>query len=368
MVKREKNVRFDQKNFQFPEWQYVAYTHLENGLRCGRFGLAPLTNEQCQLLKNAVRQTLLTEILCARFTRAKMKNSSNHLMNIVGIEESIPEILHNLSQIQLRGNLEDLAGHGPLVAILDVHGPITAMAVDIEFPPGIEVVDESHHIATITKPIPFFVELQIEIHSGESNRETPVPDEEGYSIDAIFRPIHKVDSSIYSYESEGESFQSLFLEIWSEPPSEPYDALSQAVKKIFHLLTIISQPEYVDSKELDNGIHYGRFCLAPLTTAQSKWIQTAFRQALLTQISGEWNRETQVSDEEGDSRDPIFTPKVESTIQSSEYQGVPFQRLCIDIWAGGEIDPPEAFWQTSAKIIELLIILLQTDAANKEYF
>nr|YP_009338973.1 RNA polymerase alpha subunit [Pelargonium endlicherianum]YP_009339005.1 RNA polymerase alpha subunit [Pelargonium endlicherianum]API84931.1 RNA polymerase alpha subunit [Pelargonium endlicherianum]API84962.1 RNA polymerase alpha subunit [Pelargonium endlicherianum] len=366
--KKDKKLRFKMPNDKyfgfemsnpnhFAEWQYVEYAQLENGLRCGRFGLAPLTNEQCQLIKNAVRQTLLTEILCARFTRAKMKNASNHLMNIVGIEESIPEILHNLSQIKLRGNLEDLAGHGPLVALLDLQGPQTAMAVDIELPPGIEVVDESHHIATITKPIPFFVELQIEIDSGESNRETPVPDEEGYSIDAIFRPIHKVDSSIYSYEYEGESFQSLFLEIWSEPPSEPYEALLQALKKIFHLLSIISQPEYVDSKELDNGIHYGRFCLAPLTTAQFKWIQTAFRQALLTQISGEWNRETLVH-------------KVDSTIDSYEYEGETetLQTLVLDIWTDSKINPQEAIFQASAKIMELFSILLQTDAAKKKYF
>nr|YP_009300143.1 RNA polymerase alpha subunit [Pelargonium transvaalense]YP_009300180.1 RNA polymerase alpha subunit [Pelargonium transvaalense]AJC00059.1 RNA polymerase alpha subunit [Pelargonium transvaalense]AJC00095.1 RNA polymerase alpha subunit [Pelargonium transvaalense] len=362
---------FDQTHFEFTEWQYVEYNELYNGLLHGRFCLSPLQKEQCQLMETALRQALLTEILCARFTHAKIQNSSNNWRNIVGIEESIPEILHNLSQIKLTGNLEDLASHGPFVAILDLEGPITAMAVDIELPPGIHFVDESHHIATITKPIPFSVELQIEVHSGEWNRETPVPDEEGYSIDATFTPIHKVDSSIQSYSYGGETFQTLILDIWSERTIQPHEALSQASNKIMKLFRSVLKAESVDSKKLDNGLHFRRFCISPLTAEQCKWIQTALRQALLTEISGEWNRETRVTDEEGDSIDPTFTPiqKWDSRIQSYEYEGEneTFQRLFIDIWTDSQIEPQEALWQASAKILELFSLFLQAEKENKKY-
>nr|AKF43085.1 RNA polymerase alpha subunit [Pelargonium transvaalense] len=371
-MKNLKYFGFEMSNPKnFAEWQYVEFNEFEKGLRYGRFCISPLTKDQCELIKTALRQALLTEILCARFTHAKIQNSSNNLMNIVGIEESIPEILHNLSQIKLTGNLEDLASHGPFVAILDLEGPITAMAIDIELPPGIQVVEESHHIATITKPIPLFVELRIEIHSGEWNRETPVPDEEGYSIDATFTPIHKVDSSIQSYSYEGIPFQSLFLDIWSERPTEPLEALLQASNKIRKLFMSVLGAESVDSKELDNGLHFRRFAVYPLTAAQCKWIQTALRQALLTDISGEWNRETRVTDEEGDSIDPTFTPihKVDSSIQSYEDEGEneTFQRLLIGIWTDSQIEPQEALWQASAKILELFLIFLQIEKENKKY-
>nr|YP_009300138.1 RNA polymerase alpha subunit [Pelargonium transvaalense]YP_009300185.1 RNA polymerase alpha subunit [Pelargonium transvaalense]AJC00054.1 RNA polymerase alpha subunit [Pelargonium transvaalense]AJC00100.1 RNA polymerase alpha subunit [Pelargonium transvaalense] len=377
-----KGDNFDMKNLKyfgfemsnpknFAEWQYVEFNEFEKGLRYGRFCISPLTKDQCELIKTALRQALLTEILCARFTHAKIQNSSNNLMNIVGIEESIPEILHNLSQIRLKGNLEDLASHGPFVAILDLEGPITAMAIDIELPRGLKVVKESHHIATITKPIPLFIELRIEIHSGEWNRETPVPDEEGYSIDATFTPIHKVDSRIQSYSYEGIPFQSLFLDIWSERPTEPLEALLQASNKIRKLFMSVLGAESVDSKELDNGLHFRRFAVYPLTAAQCKWIQTALRQALLTDISGEWNRETRVTDEEGDSIDPTFTPihKVDSSIQSYEDEGEneTFQRLLIGIWTDSQIEPQEALWQASAKILELFLIFLQIEKENKKY-
>nr|ARU80426.1 RpoA-like protein [Pelargonium spinosum] len=353
----------------FAEWHDLEFAECPNGLLYGRFGVGPLRPEQSKLLMTTVRQTLLTDILCARVTGARIRNSSKHSRNIDGIQESIHEILHNLKTIQLKGDFEALAGQGPLVAILDVKGPQTAIAVDIELPCGIQVIDESHHIATITKPIYFYVELSIEIDSGESNRERPGTDEEGYSIDAIFRPIHQVDTSIYSYEYQGESFQTLFLEIWSERIIvEPFEALWKASLKILYLLTLVVKAKSVKSKEFEKGLHYGRFFLAPLTRAQCHWIETALRQALVQEISGEWNRETRVSDEGGDSRDPIFTPipKVEITIESSE--DVPFQSLYLDIWTDGQIDPKQALCQASAKIMELVSIFLQTDSTKEDYF
>nr|ARU80421.1 RpoA-like protein [Pelargonium spinosum] len=352
----------------FAEWHNLEFAECPNGLLYGRFGVGPLRPEQSKLLMTTVRQTLLTDILCARVTGARIRNSSKHSRNIDGIQESIHEILHNLKTIQLKGDFEALAGQGPLVAILDVKGPQTAMAVDIELPCGIQVIDESHHIATITKPIDFYLELSIEIDSGESNRERPGTDEEGYSIDAIFRPIHQVDTSIYSYEYQGESFQTLFLEIWSDNIIEPFEALWKASFQILYLLTLVVKAKSVKSKEFEKGLHYGRFFLAPLTRAKCLWIETALRQVLVQEISGEWNRETPVSDEGGDSRDPIFTPipKVEITIESSE--DVPFQSLYIDIWTDGQIDPQQALWQASAKIMELVSIFLQIEPLTPDFF
>nr|ARU80420.1 RpoA-like protein [Pelargonium endlicherianum] len=347
------------------EWQQVEADELDNGLSYSRFCFSPLNIEECQLIKIALPKALLTEILCLRFTHAKIQNACKNLMNIVGIQESLDEILQNLGKIILRGNLEELVGKGPFVAILDVRGPLNAMAVDIELPPGIQVVTETQHIATITEPIQFFVELRIEVVSSNSKGETGITDEEGYSIDAT-PPIKKVDTSIQCYDYEGEPFQTLLIDVWTDRTIHPHEALAQASRKIFGLLSLVFQAESVESKELENGLRYGKFCLYPMTEEQFQWIQTALKQAL--DMSGESKYEGPVTDEEGDSIDPTFTPvqKWHSTMNSYKYSGETFQGLFIEIFTESKIHPHEALAQASAKIMSLFLIFFKTEKPNRK--
>nr|ARU80423.1 RpoA-like protein [Pelargonium quinquelobatum] len=350
-----------------PEWQQVEADELDSGLYYGRFALSPLTTKQASLLKKGLPEALLTEILCLRFTHAKIQNEcvNLNLMNIVGIQESLDEILKNFGKIILTGKLEEFVGKGPFVAILDVRGPLNAMAVDIELPPGIQVEIETQHIATITEPIPFVVELIIELVSSTSKGETGITDEEGFSIDPN-PPIQKVDTSIQCDDYEGEPFQTLFLDIWTDRTIHPHEALAQASRKIFGLLSLVFQAQYFEYNELEKGLRYGKFCLYPMTKEQFQWIQTALNEAL--DMSGESKHEGPVTDEEGDSIDPTFTPvqKWDITMNSYHYSGETFQGLFIEILTESPIYPHEALSQASAKIMSLFLIFFKTEKPNRK--
>nr|ARU80425.1 RpoA-like protein [Pelargonium endlicherianum] len=352
-------------NKNFTDWDYLEFENLHNDSLYGRFALSPLTAKESRLLKKGLHEALLTGILCLRFTHAKIKNPCKNLMNIVGIQESLDEILHNFGKIILTGNLEEeeFVGKGPFVAILDVRGPLNAMAVDIELPPGIKVVTETQHIATITEPIQFFVELRFDVVSSNSKGETGITDEEGFSIDPN-PPIQKVNSSIQGYEYGGKTFQTLFIEFVSTRPIIPNEALSLVSRKIMKLFQIVLQAKYLDYKE--KGIHVGVFCVSALRAEQSKWIKTILEDALY--MVGGRKHQGPLTDEEDDSIDSNFTPvqKLDCRIESYEEEGQTFQRLFIEIWTKSPTEPQEALWEASAKILELFSIFLQTSKEHEK--
>nr|ARU80433.1 RpoA-like protein [Pelargonium tongaense] len=354
-------------NKNFADWDSLECKDLHNDLLYGRFALSPLTAKESRLLKKGLREALLTGILCLRFTHAKIQNACKNLnlMNIVGIQESLDEILKNFGKIILTGNLEEFVGKGPFVAILDVRGPLNAMAVDIELPPGIKVEIETQHIATITEPIPFVVELRIEVVSSTSKGETGITDEEGFSIDPN-PPIQKVNSSIQGYEYGGQTFQTLFIEILSTSPTVPNKALLLGSMKIMNLFQIVLQAKYLDYKELEKGIHVGVFCVSALRAEQSKWIKTILEDALY--MVGGRKHQGPLTDEEDDSIDSNFTPvqNLDCRIESYEEEGQTFQRLFLEIWTKSPTEPQEALWEASAKILELFSLFLQTSKENEK--
>nr|YP_009299140.1 RNA polymerase alpha subunit [Pelargonium exhibens]YP_009299182.1 RNA polymerase alpha subunit [Pelargonium exhibens]AJB99054.1 RNA polymerase alpha subunit [Pelargonium exhibens]AJB99097.1 RNA polymerase alpha subunit [Pelargonium exhibens] len=222
---------------------------VKNAQQYGRFGLSPLKNGEAKLLSLVLRQALLTSLVCACFTSAKIKNEPRSFYFrslMVGIKEPIPKILSNLSGIKLKGKFDDFQIPFTTRAFIDRIGPLTVTARDIQLPFGLTVVDETQHIATLTQAIPFFVELRIEINSANSKPETGVPNEEGeewHLLDAIFTPIRQFESSIQSYEYEGQTVEHLFLEIYTDSTITPYEALVQASRKMISLLTFFLQPE-----------------------------------------------------------------------------------------------------------------------------
>nr|ARU80429.1 RpoA-like protein [Pelargonium tongaense] len=352
-------------NKNFADWDYLECKYFHKDFAYGRFALSPLTAKESRLLKKGLFEALLTEILCLRFTHAKIQNECVNLMNIVGIQESLDEILKNFGKIILTGKLEEFVGKGPFVAILDVRGPLNAMAVDIELPPGIKVEIETQHIATITEPIPFVVELKIELVSSTSKGETGITDEEGFSIDPN-PPIRKVNSSIQGYEYGGQTFERLSIEMLTSLPIIPNEALLLGSMKIMNLFQIVLQAKYLDYKELEKGIHVGVFCVSALRAEQSKWIKTILEDALY--MVGGRKHQGPLTDEEDDSIDSNFTPvqNLDCRIESYEEEGQTFQRLFLEIWTKSPTEPQEALWEASAKILELFSLFLQTSKENEK--
>nr|YP_009556532.1 RNA polymerase alpha subunit [Rhabdodendron amazonicum]QBC72534.1 RNA polymerase alpha subunit [Rhabdodendron amazonicum]QBE88184.1 RNA polymerase alpha subunit [Rhabdodendron amazonicum] len=212
------------------QWKCVESRTDSKRLYYGRFILSPLLKGQADTIGIAMRRALLGEIEGTCITRAKSEKIPHEYSTMVGIQESIHEILMNLKEIVLRSNI-----YGTCDASICVRGPRSVTAQDIILPPSVEIVDNRQHIASLTEPIELCIGLQLERNSGYL-RKTPNNFQDGsYPIDAVFMPVRNVNHSIHSYGNGNEKQEILFLEIWTNGSLTPKEALYEASRILIDL-------------------------------------------------------------------------------------------------------------------------------------
>nr|YP_009859830.1 RpoA [Silene kiusiana]AWX05957.1 RpoA [Silene kiusiana] len=211
------------------QWKCVESRRDSKCLYYGRFIISPLLKGQADTIAIAMRRALLGEMKGTCITRAKSEKIPHEYSTIVGIQESVHDILMNLKEIILRSNL-----YGICEASICVRGPRCVTAQDIILPPYVEIVDNTQHIASLTEPIDLCIGLQLERNRGYHIKEPNNFQDGSYPIDALFMPVRNVNHSIHSYGNE--KHEILFLEIWTNGSLTPKEALYEASRNLIDLL------------------------------------------------------------------------------------------------------------------------------------
>ncbi|THG08813.1 hypothetical protein TEA_006019 [Camellia sinensis var. sinensis] len=172
------------------QWKCVDSRADSKRLYYGRFVLSPLLEGQADTIGIVMRRALLGEIEGTCITRAKSKKIPHEYSTIVGIQESVHEILMNLKKIVLRSNL-----YGTCDASICVKGLGYVTAQDIISPPYVEIVDNTQHIASLTEPIDLCIRLQIERNRGYRIKSPNNFQDGSYPIDAVFMPVRNANHS-----------------------------------------------------------------------------------------------------------------------------------------------------------------------------
>nr|YP_009092713.1 RNA polymerase alpha subunit [Eustrephus latifolius]AIR12546.1 RNA polymerase alpha subunit [Eustrephus latifolius] len=212
------------------QWKCVESRIDSKRLYYGRFLLSPLMKGQADTIGIAIRRALLGEIEGTCITRVKSEKVPHEYSTIVGIEESIHEILINLKEIVLRSNL-----YGVRDASICVRGPRYVTAQDIILPPSVEIVDTTQHIANLTEPIDLRIGLQIKRDRGYRMNSTNNSQDGSYPIDAVSMPVRNANHSIHPYGNGNEKQEILFLEIWTNGSLTPKEALFEASRNLIDL-------------------------------------------------------------------------------------------------------------------------------------
>nr|YP_009752782.1 RNA polymerase subunit alpha [Cyclantheropsis parviflora]QIT05432.1 RNA polymerase subunit alpha [Cyclantheropsis parviflora] len=212
------------------KWKCVESRTDSKRLYYGRFILSPLRKGQADTIGIAMRKALLGEIEGTCITRAKSEKIPHEYFTLVGIQESVHEILMNLKEIVLRSNL-----YGTRDASICIKGPGYVTAQDIILPPSVEIVDNTQHIANLTEPINLYIELKIERNRGYRIQTPNTFQDASYPIDAVFMPVRNANHSIHSYVNGNEKQEILFLEIWTNGSLTPKEALHEASRNLIDL-------------------------------------------------------------------------------------------------------------------------------------
>nr|QWK51192.1 RNA polymerase alpha subunit [Zelkova serrata] len=231
------------------QWKCVESRTDSKRLYYGRFILAPLMKGQADTIGIAMRRALLGEIEGTCITRAKSEKIPHEYSTIIGIQESVHEILMNLKEIVLRSTL-----YGPHDAFICVKGPGYVTAQDIILPPSVEIVDNTQHIANLTEPINLYIELKITRNRGYHIKTPNNFQDRSYPIDAVFMPVRNANHSIHSYVNGNEKQEILFLEIWTNGSLTPKEALHEASRNLIDLFIPFLHAEE-ENFHLENNQH-----------------------------------------------------------------------------------------------------------------
>nr|UIS24039.1 RNA polymerase alpha subunit [Myosurus minimus] len=229
------------------QWKCLESRADSKRLYYGRFIMSPLMKGQADTIGIAMRRALLGEIEGTCITSAKSEKIPHEYSTIVGIEESVHEILMNLKEIILRSNL-----YGTHDASICVKGPGSVTAQDIISPPSVEIVDPTQHIANLTEPIDLCIGLQIERNRGYRMKTSTHAQRGRYPIDAVFMPVRNANYSIHSYGNGNEKHEILFLEIWTNGSLTPKEALYEASRNLINLFIPFLHAEEEDKDLEDN--------------------------------------------------------------------------------------------------------------------
>ncbi len=169
----------------------------------GKFVLEPLERGYGTTLGNSLRRVLLSSLPGVAVTNIRIDGVLHEISTIPGVKEDVTEIVLNV-----KGIVAKLYSHTPKTVSIDANGSCSVTAGDILADSDIEILNKSHHIATLSENAHFYMELTFDHGRGyvpaEKNKQAyaATVGANGMPIgiiftDSIFTPVYNV-----SYEVE----------------------------------------------------------------------------------------------------------------------------------------------------------------------
>ena len=206
-----------------------------------KYLITPFLKGQGTTVGNAIRRVLLSNLPGLAIVGVRITNIDHEFSTIPNVREDVVDILLNLKQIILKGDIEE-----PVLARLNVNKAGIISANDIELPNHITLVDSRQYIATLVTKGTLEMEFLIargQNYSTNGKLEYAIP-EPFLAVDAVFMPVTNVNFFVEaSKNSSSIDLESLILEIWTNGSILPDEALSlsaEILKNTFGRLKVIN--------------------------------------------------------------------------------------------------------------------------------
>jgi DNA-directed RNA polymerase subunit alpha len=208
-----------------------------------KYSIGPFLKGQSTTIGNTIRRVLLSNLDGLAIVGVRIKGVSHEFSTIPNVKEDVVDILLNIKQLVLKGDLRE-----PTLARLIVKECGIVTAQDIELPNNVKFVDSRQYIADLNPNGK--LEMEFLIARGQNYQKSNVLDSvlpDGFlGIDSVFMPVKKVNFFVETSRSKNFSeLESLILEISTNGSLTPCEALSSAAKILentFGLLKITDSP------------------------------------------------------------------------------------------------------------------------------
>lgn len=202
-----------------------------------KFSVGPLEPGLGHTIGNSLRRMLLSSIPGAAITSVKFESALHEFDVIEGITEDVTEIILNLKDIVVVSE-----GDEPVVITLDVKGPAEITAADIVCPTGVEILNKSQHIATLSAKGRLVVDLTIERGKGYASSDRDTRKVIGIiPIDAIFSPVRRCTYVVEPTRVEqSTNYDKIIIDIETDGTIEPREALASAGATLRSLVDLVA--------------------------------------------------------------------------------------------------------------------------------
>jgi DNA-directed RNA polymerase subunit alpha len=202
-----------------------------------KFSIGPLEPGLGHTIGNSMRRMLLSSIPGAAITTVKFESALHEFDTIEGITEDVTEIILNLKDIVVVSESDD-----PVVITLDVKGPAEVTAADIPCPAGVEVLNKSQRIATLSAKGRLVGDLTIERGKGYVSSDSDTRKVIGViPIDAIFSPVRRCTFVVEPTRVEqSTNYDKIVLDIETDGSIEPREALASAGATLRNLVDLVA--------------------------------------------------------------------------------------------------------------------------------
>ena len=203
-----------------------------------RFLVEPLEPGFGYTLGNTLRRTLLSRIPGAAITTVRIEGVQHEFSTIPGIVEDVVDIILNLKGVVLRIEVD-----GPQTLYLSAKGKGDVTAGDIKAPAGVEVINDDHHIVSMSSSGKLEIEMTCERGVGyrSADRNNRGDGIGVIPIDSIFSPVRKVAYTVGSTQvGQMTNFDKLVLDVHTDGSVSASEALSSAGKTLGELVGLFA--------------------------------------------------------------------------------------------------------------------------------
>ncbi len=232
------------KEFEMPK--FVVNKNYES-TNHGEFKIEPLERGLGNTIGNALRRVLLSLLPGSAIFSVKVEGAMQEFTALKGVVEDVPQIILNLKELVLKIDSSEEDTHRILK--LDVVGPKTVTANDIDYPGDVEIINKDLFIANVSEGGHLVITMQVCKGRGfvlaETNKiehEMPVGT---IPVDSNFSPIKNVSMEVNSTRvGNSSNYDSLSLNVDTNGAITPSDAISIACKILsahFQIIETISE-------------------------------------------------------------------------------------------------------------------------------
>ena len=193
----------------------------------GKFIAEPFERGYGTTIGNALRRVLISSIEGAAVTNVRIEGVQHEFSAIDGVVEDVPQIILNVKKLVLKYH-----GKQPKKVIIDTKKKGEVTAKDIQADETVEIVNPDLHIATLTKDMRFYMEMEVARGRGyvpaDRNKQEGMPIGT-IAIDSVFSPVVKVNFTVEDTRvGQITDYDRLILEITTNGAMAPDETLLYA--------------------------------------------------------------------------------------------------------------------------------------------